>query len=194
MKKTISIIIISLVVLLVAATITLALVPFTCYSPITEGYSLITVYKNSYNNQNTYIDSTEEYKKISELYEASLKQNILSTMFQGALGNKTELEKVSSSTVKTLLNGEDSGYFIEFDYNSEQTLVWEDEEYTYTDGKTEKVAKYTSLLLEVKNTDNFTETTVYVVNGSSYLFKITSLAQQSELFEYVNNLVWSGQN
>ena len=193
MKKTISIIIISIVVLLVGATIALALIPYTCYNPINKDFSIITVYKNSYNNQNTYISSQEEYEEITKLYNESLEQNILSTMFQGALGDKTNIEKVSSTTVKTLMNAEDAGYFIEFDYNEAQTLIWEDEEYTYMDGQTEKVTKYTSLILEVKNTDSFAETTVYVVNGSSFIFKITCNAHQADLFDYINKLTWSGQ-
>ena len=193
MKKIASIIIISIVTLLVAATVVLALVPLTKYNAINEGYNLVTVYKNSYTNYKTFMPEDDEFEKFEELHKKGLKQNILSTMFQGALKDKSSLEKVTSTSLQNVIT-DNAGYFVEFEYDSEQTLIWDNKEYTYKDGTTEKVAKYTSLVLEVKNTDSFANTTVYVVNGSTYMFKITCEAHQAELFSFVNDLTWPGVN
>lgn len=192
MKKTITIIVVSIVALLITATVVLALIPTTQYNAISEGYSLITVYKNSYDNSNTYQANQNEYKEIEKLHKESLKQNILSAMFQGTLSKDAKLEKLSSTSLSSLINTSATNYFVEFDFNEEQTLIWEDKEYTYKDGNNTVVAKYTSLVLSVNNNDSFSETIVYVVNGNNFMFKITSVTKQADLYEFINNLSWSG--
>ncbi len=194
MKKIFSIIVLSLVGLLVAATVVLALVSTSQYNPVVNDADYIVVYKNSQTNSNPYAKDSEEYKKIYDLHKQSLKQNILSTMFQGALGNNSELTKVSEANISSLLNAENSGLFVEFAFdNEDQVLMWEDKQYTYeTSNGAKKVATFDALYLGIENTENYTTITVYVVLNGKYNFKITSLAHQSELYEYVNALSWAG--
>ncbi len=193
MKKTVSIIIITLVGLLVATTIVLACIPFKQYNIVKNDPNYVVVYKNSSANSNLYESNTDEYKSIMDLYEKSLKQNILSTMFQGALGKKAELTKVDNLNISGVLDAENAGYFVEFAFDDEdKTLVWEGKDYTYKKNGRDELAKYDSIYLQVENTESFSKTTAYIVNDGKYAFKITSFARQAELNDYINKLEWPG--
>lgn len=195
MKKVISIIILSLVGLLITATVVLAIVPITTYNPVSSDVNYVVVYKNSATNYNMYLKDSEQAKKLVELNEKSHKQNILSTMFQGALGNKAQLEKVTQANISSVLNSSNAGYFVEFNYdNAERTLQWEGKDYVYKDGTADKLAMYDKLVVAINDTSSFAKITVYVVNEGKYMFKITTHAHQNELFDYISQISFPSES
>ena len=204
MKKIISIIVLSIVGLLVAATITLAIVPVSTYDAI-KGATLtesnpeyVAVYRNG--KSNTYVSGSETYTtvytNIMKNYEKSLKASILSSFFQGAMSYDESVEKATTSNIETALQTSDSIY-VEFIWEDKQTLYFEGTEYKVTNNKKENSVTYTSLALEVKNTNAFETVTIYVIDSSASSarvsnYKIHTLAHQQDLYKYILSLEMKG--
>ena len=71
-----------------------------------------------------------------------------------------------------------------------QTLKWGGKDYVNPNSTTEETVKFDSLYVEVKNTANFTEYTVYLAQeGSSYSsWNVSLIAHQDALFAYIGDL------
>lgn len=204
MKKIISIIVLSIVGLLVAATITLAIVPVSTYDAVkgatqtSKSPDYITVYKNG--KSNTYLPGAVNYETVSTnikaKYEDSLKASILSSFFQGAMSYDEAVEKSTTSGIDNVLKTNGSVY-VEFNWNEAQTLYFDGAEYKVTNNKTEKTVSFTSLAVEVKNTDAYEKVTVYVIDNSTSSsrvsnYKISTLAHQKDLYNYIISLEIKG--
>ena len=133
-KKIVSISVVSLVLALVVATIVLALVPKKLVNPVTDGYASVTVYKDNLGKQyfkDFYPSATATeaekkynavYGEIADLHEKSLKDNLLSAMFQG-LG-KFGVEVVASLNSNVVKNvAEAEGNCLVFTYIGEDKQV-----------------------------------------------------------------------
>ena len=92
MKKIIAIISSCLVAILLATTITLACTKFTAVSVVGDGAMSIKLYKGESTQALELHEDDEEYKEIVRLQKASLKENPLSSLFQGATGFDYEVE------------------------------------------------------------------------------------------------------
>ena len=211
MKKIISIIVLSIVGLLVAATITLAIVPVSTYDAV-KGATLsnsnpdyMIIYRNG--NSNTLLPSTREdyntiYNNVKKNHEKSLQASVLSSFFQGAMSYTEEVEKATTSNIENVLKtksetGSDPTMYIEFAWYDAQTLYFEGEQYKVTNNKTEKTVTFTSLAIEVKNNNAFNEITIYVIDSSSSSsrvsnYKIHTLAHQEDLYKYMLTLEIKG--
>ena len=188
MKKIIAIISGCLVAILLAVTITLACTKFTAQAVVNEGATSIEIFKGSSTSTLEVSSERDEYKKIMELYNKSLKENTLSSLFQGATGFKAEVndEEVSVSTI----TGNESTYVLHFIYNEVQTLKINNKDYIDEDSTTKETITYTGLYVVVNNSANFTEYNVYLVNGSDAKsqYNVSLIAQQADLYEYIGEL------
>jgi len=129
-KKIVSISIIAVVVALVITTIILALVPKRMANPIADGYATITVYKGSaegmYNYKANPADDLERkhnevIDEIQKLHEDSLKDNVLSAIFQGTGSfSATVSKEYKTNAIKTIAGAE--GNALVFTYLQEQVL------------------------------------------------------------------------
>lgn len=205
MKKTIAIISIAVLALIVAATVILAVIQKTFYNPIpsTDDISFIRVYKGDgtcqefYNNSQD-VEDQKVFDKLIDLHEESLKENILSSMFQGALsfngGIKTEA--VTGDTFNANLQGSNpdaSSTYIEICYsqNSEQLLKYDGKTFTDADGDT---VTYTKLIIEVNPSNYMDEVRAFVIKANSTGFKPESayhvkfIAHQKALYKYIQEL------
>lgn len=132
---------------------------------------------NSENKQHlcTETENKEIYDETMELFEQSFSRSFLSALFAGQLSGTTE--KVPETN--TLQNF--SGYKITFKYNEPQTLI--------VNGKSPE-HKFNKMILEVKETNAYRQLTVYFqqATNSKFYYYITTYANQSALFEYLDTL------
>ena len=144
MKKTIAIISIAVLALIVAATVILAVIQKSFYNPIPtiEDIAFIRVYKGDgtcqefYNNSQD-VEDKKVFDKIIDLHEESLKENILSSMFQGALSFDGGIvtQAITGDTFNA--NLVESTYIeICYSQNNEQLLKYNGKTFTDGDGDT----------------------------------------------------------
>ena len=203
-KKIVSISVVSLVLALVVATIVLALVPKRLANPVTEGYASITVYKDNldkqyfkdfFNSANA-TDAEKKYNavygEIADLHADSLKDNLLSSMFQG-LG-KFGIEVVASLESDVIANvAKKEGNCLVFTYINEEKQILKINGEVYYDEtalKSEAV-EFDMIVMPLSSEKNgFEERVIYLADretGKSQ-YQLKFLADQSELNEYIENL------
>lgn len=194
MKKIIAIISGCLVAVLLAVTITLACVKFTALTVVNDDAMSIRVYKDNIEVTMEVKSSSTEYAKLNELYKASLKENTLASLFQGATGFEHEV-KNEEVTLSTITKNEQGTYVLSFIYNEVKTLTINGEKYVNENADTDKGEStdvtYKALFVEVKNSAHFTEYKVYFAdNGNSTYsrFNISLIGQQSDLYAYIGEL------
>ena len=202
-KKIVSISVVSLVLALVVATIVLALVPKKLVNPVTDGYASVTVYKDNLGKQyfkDFYPSATATeaekkynavYGEIADLHEKSLKDNLLSAMFQG-LG-KFGVEVVASLNSNVVKNvAEAEGNCLVFTYIGEDKQVLKIDGEVYYDETSLKseAVEYDMIVMPLSANSGFEERVLYLADretGKSQ-YQIKFLADQSELNEYIENL------
>lgn len=197
-KKILSIVILSLILAITITTIVLAVVPKKLYNPITDNYKAIIVYKDKVSNIYHTADTAAEddkviVAKIKENLEMSVKDNILSSMFQGvgSFEERVIYEKTSTDCMSKVAKVSGSVCLI-FDYLEEQTLELKGNVYTHPEGKGENNSiVYTKIFMPLNNTEDFQECTVYLTDGDNKSnFQVKFLAHQSELYDYIVDLQW----
>lgn len=196
MKKVISIISIVLVALLVGTTITLACVKTKTFDGINalgeyDKISVVEVYKDgsatAYQSFNSKVDKTT-IDKIVKLHKDSLKDNVLSAMFQGTLGFEAKFETLSSSISFSDIVKDSTCILFKFD--EKQNLKWDDEEIKTSSNKN---VEYNQIVMRLNNSKNYADVAIYVLNSStSSSYKITVSAHQYELYKYISNMEYSG--
>ena len=118
---------------------------------------------------------------------------MLSSLFQGALGFDASMEKLESTVTRdTIVKDKNC---ISFAFSEKQTLKWEDE----TIKNNNKDVQFYELILQVSDNENYSEVNVYVLNlannastSNSSLYKFTTIAHQSELYDFIENLEFAG--
>jgi len=195
-KKILSISIIALVLALVVTTIVLAVVPKRLDNPIAEGYDMITVYQNGLERGYLYDDdknskSNEVYSEIARLHSTSLKDNLLSALFQGTLNY--ELEVVNKNTTNALSVAKAEGTkAIVFTYlgDEKETLKINGKVYKDTSTMTSKTVKFDQIIMPLNNSKNFEQCTIYLVDSSTNRsnYQVRFLAHQSDLYNYIASL------
>ena len=186
MKKIIAIVSGCLVAILLTVTIILACTQNVATNVVNSGAYSIEVFKGSSTSTLEVNKDRAEYKEIMKRYEASLKENNLSSIFQGAKSWKAEVENEEVSISEITSN--ESTYVLHFIFDEEQTLKLSGKEYTDEEG--EKLC-YTRLYVVVNNSANYEDYKVYLVNGGqatkSY-YNVNLIAHQSSLYEYIGEL------
>ena len=200
-KKIISISVISLVLALVVLTIVLALVPKKFENPIVSGYASITVYQDGIAQQYTYTNNpdtdaerahNEVYTTIEKLHAESLKDNLLSAIFQGTGSFEVSVEDTYYANVITsIANAEDTNALV-FTYLQEdkQVLKIDGEVYKTESALSSKEVTFDMIVMPLGNTDSFEQCTIYLANRSDNKssYQVTFLAHQAELNKYVSSL------
>lgn len=195
LKKIISISIISLVLALTAVVIILAIVPKRHYDPVDRDYDSVIVWRetvsNAYLLKDGEIGSDESdaiAKKIVELHEESLKDNVLSSLFQGTSSFSPKVTHYSHSNVKTEFQ-KDGVISIVFNYPEEQTLMFQGKEYKNTTAQVSKTVKFRMAVLVLTNSSSFEKATLYLTDEDyESECQIEFIAHQSDLYEYIKNL------
>lgn len=192
-KKVLSIVIIGLVLAITITTVVLALIPKRLYNPIADSYVYVRIYQKDNETYNFYnkVGGSDEQKQIctsiDENLKKSLKDNVLSSIFQGT-GKYDESIVVSkvSSVESSIAKGKTC---LIFGWLEKQKLTIKGEEYVPSNSN--DVVTYTELAMPIENDNDFQERVVYVLNsdgGSTYQIKF--LAHQSDLYSYINGLSW----
>ena len=137
LKKVLSIVIVSVVLALVAVTIILAVVPKKFGNPISTDYVTISVHKDGQKNRFEYHDGATEanfvknnkiFKEIGRLHEESLKDTLLSAIFQGTGTFKINVVQDPKGDA---LGEVSTGYGLIFNYLQPQTLKVDGKELKY---------------------------------------------------------------
>lgn len=192
-KRIISISIIGLVLALTAVVIILAIVPKKHYNPLNAEFETVTVYKDKASGLLSTKDASQKkvINEILELHEKSLKDNILSSMFQGTSSYEAKVYRNKSTSASDIYGGSSTGYALVFNYGVDgRVLEMNGEEYRYTYGSQSKTVTYYEAVLVLTNTSNFEEATLYLItdkDGKKSECYIKFLAHQSELYDYIAN-------
>lgn len=198
-KKVLYVLIISLFIAVTIATVVLAVVPKELYNPINDNFGAVSLYKDGDKIGNLYKNTEgnsehdrEVIANIMELHNSSVKDNLLSTIFQGT-GSFEErvVYEESTTNCKDSVATKSGVVCLVFDYvGNEQTLTINGTKYTHPEAKGEgKTIVYTKIFMEVSNTQDFQQCKIYLADSSNKSnFQVEFLAHQSDLYDYLVNL------
>ena len=186
----------AVVVALVMTIIILAIVQSTFYSPEIKSADELRILIDGeeigvgvYTNPNKYDVENEDaeekvFAEIMEKIHLSEKESVLTSLFGGAYKYN---EKLSETTTK-ISDIKSNEVVLEFKFDKEQTLMMHGEEKL---DNNDNVIKYNKVYVVVNNTTDLTETTAYlcVANKDESSFKLTYLAKQAELYNYLQGMV-----
>lgn len=196
-KKIASISIIAVVLALVVTTIILALVPKSMDNPIMNKANTIVIYQDDASARYTYDPTaiTDEQKEVNnvidtimDLHEESLKDNVLSAIFQGTGKFKIHVTDNYVANVISTVAKKDGNCIVFNYYGDTQVLKFNDEVYIHEDNG--QSVTFDMIVMPLGSSDSFEECTIYLANSetnkSSYQLKF--LAHQSELNDYISSL------
>lgn len=205
MKKVFSIIALSLVGILVVTTVVLACVTTCFYTPINESYSssieTVRVYYNG-TNYGTYrkgsTDGGATFSKILKYQSTDAKQNVLISLFGGAYNFDSKITALKTGEKTITLTTSGNNYLV-FQVDGDPVLKFNGSPYYIDDDDTTVTINY--LIVTANNTtDSLKEITTYVVTGTNTItestssatvtasYKITSIARQKDLVNYISSL------
>lgn len=194
-KKILSIVIITLILALTVTTIVLAIVPKRLYNPVTNGYMSVAVYRNKKDRMYFATDDAnaedEAFNtKLSKLLSDSVKDNVLSSIFQGTGKFKSEVTSRDEGDVMTNVAKVSDGMCLVFMYDEEQTLMFNGKVYKNPQATDkDKTVTYTQIFMPIANDQDFQERTVYLADSSNQSdYQIKFLAHQSDIYDLINNL------
>lgn len=199
-KKVASIVIVALVCALVLVTIVLALVPKKLENVIPAGYNSITIYSGdasqTYNVEydETNPSNSEVASKVLTLHQDSLKDSILSAIFQGV--GSFDVSVVNKNVDNALTTAKDeSEYVLTFNYGSTQTLKIGGKEYKHKADLSGDVVQFDKIIMPLGSKDSFEECTLYLVqkgttSSTTYKskYRVKYLAHHSDLVKYIDSL------
>jgi len=204
-KKILAIVLVSIVLALTVATIVLALVPKKLYNPMPKrDFAGMTIYRdeipNAYYYDGENLDDPEVIEvngvidDIVALMDKSVQDNMLSSMFQGALGREVEVEKLGSKITGTNLEDlyDKAGVLaIVFNYLGEdQSLKINGEVFEYKTYFSSKEVKYDKIIMSISNNESYDDCMMYLVDDNGCEYTVTFYAHQSEIYEYIKGLKW----
>ena len=204
MRKTVTrvltIVALCLFVAVAVTAIVLACVKRDYNQVINSDVKYITVMKqggnNTYRNSEDSPESKKVFDELMNKYYAGTKESILSSMFQGAYSKEAEAEVVKLTTSVTALSANSTTYYLQFDFNDEQTLkvngvTYEDKILTSQD----KTVKFKSVILAVENNTTLNKVTMYIVDSTYYTtsyYQVKYTTHHSALFDYITGLDYPG--
>lgn len=200
-KKILSITVVSIVLALVVVTIVLALVPKKLDNPIANGYTSISVYKDSLDQTYYFtsgatneadIKNNDIFRKIEKLHQESLEDSLLSAMFQGTGSFNIRVESDGYDNAITQAK-KDSNKVLVFTYtDGEKTLKINGEEYRDTTALSSTTVTFDMIVMPIGNSDSFEECTIYLANRSTNRssYQVKFLAHQGELSSLIDELTF----
>lgn len=185
-KKIVSITVLALVVALVITTIVLALVPKKMADPIASGYSRIIIYQDDASEAVSKTNRADVFEKIEELHEESLKDNVLSAIFQGTGSFKATVKKEYKTNVTSSIAAQ-SGNALVFEYLETQVLKIDGEVYKDEGSLGASTVEYDTIIMPLTDGTNFEECVIYLVDSSENTssYQVSFLACQAELNDYI---------
>ncbi|MGN0961228.1 MAG: hypothetical protein ACI4PF_03410 [Christensenellales bacterium] len=200
-KNILSITIVSIVLALVLVTIILALVPKKLENLIPSGYTSITVYNDNldqtyyYTANATDADAVKEngiYRKIEELHLNSLKDNLLSAMFQGTGSFDIRVDSNYYSNAITQAKSDSSKVLVFTFTKGEETLKIGGKEYRDTSALSSTLVTFDMIVMPIGSSDSFEECTIYLADRSTKntSYQVKFLAHQSDLAKYISELTF----
>lgn len=157
-KKVAAIVSLSIIGILIIATIVLACNTVKYGVPCSKPTSVYVQYKD---NTSLKIENEDHLNKVYDLISSTSKEKAISALFNGNLNKKAEIVS-ATSTGKTLPAA--SSYFVRFVYSEAQELKYGNKQFKDKDGKT---YTYEELVFTINDVDGETETIVYVIPKSS---------------------------
>ncbi|MBQ7351322.1 MAG: hypothetical protein IJW59_00430 [Clostridia bacterium] len=197
-KKIISISVVAVVLALVITTIVLAIVPKKFSNPIQDGYATITIYKDGLAQQYTYSENpvTEAdkehnavYTTIRDLHEKSLKDSVLSALFQGTGSFNVDVNNFSTiNAISTVAKEVDNA--LVFTYMEKQVLKIDGEVYKDVGTLSSKEVEFDMIVMPLGDTKNFDQCKVYLCDKSNNEceYSLTFLAHQADLNNYIEGI------
>lgn len=192
MKKTLTIVALSLIGLIIIATIVLGFVNTNFAQINIDNATSVTLYKdgkvNTYykNDDGVATNTAQQYKEIADLYNKESKVSILTALFTGAYSTKADI--VNENT--TISNKISSGYWLVFEFDEEQTLKLNGKEYVDSTSTSSDPVTFTKVVLQVTNTQGMQLVTAYICESSSAsqaTYTMSIYANQTALYEYIND-------
>ena len=196
-KKIISISVVAVLIALVIATIVMALVPQTLANPIASGYGTISVYRNGDDGRQLFVSNAEHkvvYEKIEKLHVESLKDNVLSSLFQGVNGYDLKVVPYTTNNTITNVAKAENAKVVVFNYLGDEKQVLKINGEVYYDKTTplsSKTVQYDTVVMPLNSGKDYEECTIYLAdstNNYKSLYQVKFLAHQSELYNYISNL------
>ena len=138
--------------------------PKKLYDPLNNDFLTMTIWRD--NVSNTYVKGdmgTDEHNKvindILDLHEESLKDNVLSSIFQGTNKYNAEVKNYGENDVRDIAKV-DNVMSIAFSYKDKQTLKIGGTVYIDT-SSVQQTVNYTRAVIILNNSDSFEESTIY---------------------------------
>ncbi len=181
MKKVITIVSLSLIGLLILATIIMACVP-VCNNPNFNTPDGITIYSSKLPvARRDYDKEDKAFQDIISQLKKAPKQQALSALFNGTISQDVDLVKLSSTESYTSITNSDETvvkFKITYAEGNEQTMKYEDEEFTY------------NAMLYILNKDaGRTQTTVYLLKDGRANYTLNYYGNFDNVFETVSSLI-----
>ena len=151
------------------------------------------IYKNIEGGSDS---DVEKINTIYNLFNSSFQQKALSALFNGQIKNKTEIvknEKGISKTISKNRGEDDENITLVFCYKNPQKLEYNGEEieYTYLFFEISAEDEMKNVVMGVRSEDPAGEDGDEGLETISYIYSYQTLANFSELYEYVNEVVSS---
>ena len=195
LKKILSIAIITIVLALTITTIVLAVVPKKLYDPLNQDFITMSVWRDGVTNMYAKGDMGSEEQNnvindILELHDKSLKDNVLSSIFQGTGKYNVKVERYGNNDVSKTAKA-DGVLSLVFSYKTEQKLTINGEEY-YDANATVKTVSYSRAVMVLNKSQSFEESTSYLCDAD-YVSncQLKFIAHQSEIWDYIVKLEMS---
>lgn len=204
MKKTLSYTVAGLLILVLITTIVTAVVKSTFYNPMkyyNDEVRAIEVYKGTKRAEYIYEANKETadnavIKEILRLNDKGFSETVLASFFLGSYSYKTQVTK-ETQNLNTLILNERNDIFLVIDFtygysDNAQNLKLFGEEYKDTNQ-----VKFSKLIFQVKNTSSLDEVVIYLEDNSTSavgqlsqsLYQVKTLAKQTELYSYLQDLI-----
>lgn len=191
MKKVLSIIALCLIGILAGTIIVLSCVNkdfnLNLNNPdFVEVWIDSTTSRKTFEKDDAYAENKEIYNQIMNLYNESFKQKLMSSLFNGTIGEKAVVKNWGYNKSTTSITS--SGTWLVFGYNDAQTIKVNGKDYT---DNTSNTKNYKKLFIQVKDSENMTTFDIYVQkeDSSNSYYYYTARAKQASLFEYLNEKI-----
>ncbi len=185
----------SVIAALVIAIIILAIVQSTFYSPNVSNADSLIIYVNGSETEDGICTNPKVYTELAnnkgqkifgdvmDKMETGSNESVLTCIFADTYKFKTEVSEVTTTTSQILENS----MVVKFIFETPQTLQIDGED--KLDSNNNKI-QYDSIYIVVSNTNDLTSTTAYLYdnNANKSNFKLTYLARQAQLYNYINEL------
>lgn len=194
MKKTLTIIALSLIGVIIITTFVLGFTNANFAQINVDSATQITIYKDGktsvyYKNDRDGIatNTATTFDELTNLYNKQSKVSILTALFTGAYSTKASIENENT----TISNKTNSGYWLVFSFDEAQTLKLNGKDYVDTTKTSTDPVTFERVALQITNTEGMQLVTAYIcettgATQATYTFSI--YANQTALYNYIADL------